>query len=163
MAVLEQLRSQFGDAVAHGEGMAAVRWPARGQWLSNGALLDVAHNASSVASMVADLQERFPGRRWRTMLGLAADKDSVEVLRLLAPIVGELHLVPLPHHRAASTAELAKAAESANLQVPVTEHANVADGIKALGEGECRLITGSLYLAGEVLRQIEGDFPAPMI
>jgi dihydrofolate synthase/folylpolyglutamate synthase len=163
MAVLDQLRPKFGDAVTRGTGMAEVRWPARGQWLSNGALLDVAHNASSVESLVADLQKRFPGKKWRVMLGLAGDKDAPGILRLLAPIVGELHLVPLPHHRAASTDELAISAESVKLAVPIMQYESVADGLAALGDGQERLITGSLYLAGEVLRQVEGDVPAPMI
>ncbi|MDJ1158890.1 folylpolyglutamate synthase/dihydrofolate synthase family protein [Chelatococcus sp. SYSU_G07232] len=149
-------------------GLLKAEWPARMQRLARGQLpelapagaeiwLDGAHNPDGgrvVASAMAELEERSPAPLV-LVVGMLGTKDADGFLKPFAGLARELLAVPIPSQLAARPAE--EVAEIArNVGLTATVHASVEAALAALNgfvwERPPRiLITGSLYLAGDVL------------
>ncbi len=155
-------------------GLVKVDWPARLQRLGSGRLpalvpeggelwLDGAHNPEggrAVAASVADIEERV-ARPLVLIVGMLATKDIEGFLRNFAGLVRRLVAVPIHQEKALAADAIAAAARGVGIP------ADVADGIEPALAGIARLdlatpprilITGSLYLAGEVLA-LNGTLP----
>ena len=141
-------------------GIIAARWPARLQLLGAGPLtalapgravwLDGGHNRDAGDALARHFAGGAP---IHLVIGMLANKDPAA---LLAPLSGHLRsvsIVPAPGHEAHSPEDFAP-----HTPLPARAFANVAEALAALpAEGDV-LIAGSLYLAGEVLRQ-NGEMP----
>ena len=127
-------------------GLETATWPARFQRLADGPLtngietyVDGAHNGDAAAALAAHLAATGP---MHIVLGILANKNAGEIIRLLQPHALSLTFVPVPdhdHHDPAALAEHFGAAAAADLP----------EALAALPAP--RLIAGSLYLAGEAL------------
>ena len=154
--------------------MGWAEWPARMQPLGPGPLrdllpkeaelwLDGGHNPAA-ARMVADhLRAAVPaGKPLHLVMGLLANKDATGVLRAFAGRHATLHAVPVPGHEHHAPVELAAMAKHVGLTA--LPAADVADALGWIGRHADRaeppyvLVLGSLYLAGEVLRD-NGQLP----
>jgi dihydrofolate synthase/folylpolyglutamate synthase len=149
-------------------GIARAEWPARMQLLTHGRLkalappgselwLDGGHNAEggrAVASALGEIEERVP-RPLLMIVGMLASKDATGFLRNFAGIARRVIAVPIPRQEKALPAEaVAEAARAVGLPADCRdsiESALAAIGQLALAPAPRILITGSLYLAGEVL------------
>jgi dihydrofolate synthase/folylpolyglutamate synthase len=149
-------------------GIAKADWPARMQRLSQGALLpllppgselwlDGGHNADggrAIANALADLEERV-SRPLVLVVGMLATKDCSAFLKNFAGLARRIIAVPIPRQEKSLSAEAVAAAARA-IAIPAQEAADVGAALSAVGQLELDepprvLITGSLYLAGEVL------------
>ena len=120
--------------------------------------LDGAHNPEggrAVAGAIADMEERVP-RPLVLIVGMLATKDLEGFLRNFAGLARRLIAAPI--HQENTLPADAIAAAARRIGIP----ADVSDGIESALAGIARLdleatprilITGSLYLAGEVLAQ----------
>jgi dihydrofolate synthase/folylpolyglutamate synthase len=134
-------------------GLAGAKWPARFQRLSDGPLvegketwLDGAHNPDAAAALAAILATWGP---MHLILGILANKNAGAIVDLLRPHALSLTFVPVPDH------------DSHDPHVMAARYdGRAAEGVEAALKGlpEPRLIAGSLYLAGEVLR-LNGELP----
>jgi dihydrofolate synthase/folylpolyglutamate synthase len=157
LAMLRHQRAVAIDEAALVQGLASANWPGRMQRLANGPLvgdreawLDGGHNPSAAAA----LAEAFAGRKLDIVVGMLANKDAAEFLTLLAPVARSVIAVPVPGHE--HHAPEALCALVRGLGLPASP---APDLIQALQLSEAPvLITGSLYLAGEVLR-LNGELP----
>lgn len=165
----ECLAAEIGlvpDPAAMREGLRSVRWPARLQWIDGrpAILLDGAHNEDGARALAAHLDGL---RRGRPVLLCAAMRDK-DPARVLAPIVARSAAVVVARpgvDRAADPAELA-----GRLAVPGLVPEAIPDVAEALrrareiaGPTGWVLVAGSLYLAGDVLRALEGGAaPGPV-
>jgi dihydrofolate synthase / folylpolyglutamate synthase len=148
-------------------GMIGVDWPARMQRLSQGALaarllpeselwLDGGHNADggrAVAAALADLEERV-SRPLVLIVGMLSTKDSAGFLRNFAGLARRVIAVPIHQDNARPAAALADIARDVGIPAMVgddIESALAAAAKLELAPAPRILITGSLYLAGEVL------------
>lgn len=149
MAVLDA--SPFPvDEGARARGLAGVVWPARFQRAGGNLVIDGAHNPAAVEALVATWREVFGDRRARLVFGALKDKNAAELLRLLRPIADEVWLVPVASERGADVAGLALAADAAGFAK--VRSSGLADALEeARRDGSPVLVTGSLFLAGEVL------------
>jgi dihydrofolate synthase/folylpolyglutamate synthase len=149
-------------------GIARAEWPARMQLLTHGKLkalagaeselwLDGGHNAEggrAVAAALGDLEERVP-RPLVLIVGMLATKDSAGFLRNFAGLARRIIAVPIPdQENTLPQNALADAALAAGL--PAEAHDSIEDALASvrllgLAPAPRILITGSLYLAGEVL------------
>ena len=149
-------------------GIAKADWPARFQLLSAGALkalappdselwLDGGHNADgarAVAAALGDLEERVP-RPLVLIVGMLSTKDGTGFLHNFTGLARHVLAVPIPRQEKSLPAEaLVGIARQAG--IPAEAHDSVEAALAAIGGlGLARppriLITGSLYLAGEVL------------
>ncbi len=138
-------------------GLRAAEWPARLQRL-HGALaamlpagselwLDGAHNPGGAAALAAQLQA-WPGPTV-LVVGMKQSKDVAEFLRLLLPGAAGVFAVAEPgQHLALPLEDIIAASSGVALPGP-----NVAGALRQVPAPARGLICGSLYLAGEVLKQ----------
>jgi dihydrofolate synthase / folylpolyglutamate synthase len=154
-------------AAAFEAGMTRVEWPARMQRLGHGKLaelappdselwLDGGHNAdggAAIAAALADLEERVP-RPLVLIIGMLSTKDSAGFLKNFAGLARKVIAVPIHQDKTVPAAELAEVA--ASVGIPSLARDTLEGAIKAADKLDLEpapriLITGSLYLAGEVL------------
>ena len=152
---------------AYEQGLLNADWPARMQRLTSGKLvaaapagseiwLDGGHNPDggrTIAAALADLEERV-SRPLVLIVGMLATKDAEGFLRNFAGLARRLFAVPVmsdksqPAEALAATARAVGIAADAMTGVPAALQATEA---LELAPPPRILITGSLYLAGEVL------------
>jgi dihydrofolate synthase / folylpolyglutamate synthase len=139
-----------------------ARWPARMQRLGEGPLtarvdapvwLDGGHNAAAGTAIAATLAEQASEGGIDLVLGMLANKDAAGLLAPIAPLVRSMVTVPIPGHAHHSPESLA--ADARALGIAATTADDVPNALDALRPTHPRLILilGSLYLAGEVLRE----------
>ena len=149
------------------QGLAQTTWPGRFEILSECPLvvIDGAHNGAGMKMLVetwrAFLAAKFGWKpeeidgRARLIFGSVADKDVTEMAQLLRPIAKEIVLVRLANERSADPRQLAPAFEG----LPVTCYDSVSDAWQTTQESDpssVTLITGSLFLVGEMLARRQG-------
>jgi len=147
--------------------MVRVDWPARMQRLTHGRLadhapagselwLDGGHNADggrAIAAALADLEERV-SRPVVVIVGMLSTKDCAGFLKNFSGLARRVIAVPIHQDKAVPPGELAEIA--ADVGIPALARDNLESAIDLAGKLELDptpriLITGSLYLAGEVL------------
>jgi dihydrofolate synthase/folylpolyglutamate synthase len=147
------------DEAALREGLRTVRWPGRLQvvgerpWL----VVDGAHNADSMAKLLAALRRHFTYQRLILVLGLLADKDLAGIAAEIGGARPDQVIVTaskstraMPPERIA--AALGEAAPHLPLCIEGTVDAALAAALAAARPEDLVCVTGSLYLAGEALR-----------
>lgn len=156
-------------------GVTRAEWPARMQRLSSGILLahapkdaelwlDGGHNAEggrAIAAALGDLEERV-SRPLVVIVGMMANKDAAGFLSHFSGLTRHIIAVPIPGNDNAYAPE-ALAAAARPLGMRVETASSVGAALTALARlsydvAPRILITGSLYLAGDVLRQ-NGTLP----
>ncbi|WP_170506045.1 bifunctional folylpolyglutamate synthase/dihydrofolate synthase [Ruegeria arenilitoris] len=161
LAVLRHL--DLGDD-AYEAAVTRAEWPARMQRLKTGPLVEAApqaelwldggHNAAAGVAL-ADVLAKLPERPTHMICGMLNTKDVTGYLAPLAKQVQSLTAVSIPGEAATLSAE-DTAAAAAKVNLTATTADSVADALKAIvGENsQARvLICGSLYLAGNILRE----------
>ena len=170
IAALRTVRPFAIAAGAFESGMTKADWPARLQRLGQGRLVDLApagselwldggHNPDggrAIAATLADLEERV-SRPLILVVGMLASKDCEGFLRNFAGLARRLIAVPVPGVEKALTSE-AVADIARAIGISATSRDNLAEALHAarrldLDPPPRILITGSLYLAGEALRE----------
>ena len=154
------------------EGVAAVRWPGRLEWLPAvrgrpRLLLDAAHNPSGAARLAGYLASLARGPRRVLVFGVMRDKRAPEMLATLVPEVDRVVFTQAESRRARPTAELAELAASlAPAPGPKPEGvpevaAALERGFRLAGPSGEVVVAGSIYLLGDVLRILrERDDPS---
>jgi len=149
------------------QGLTRTEWPARLQRITAGRLpalappgaelwLDGGHNAEggrAIAAALADLEERV-SRPLVLVVGMLTTKDREAFLRNFTGLVRRVFGVPIHQDKGVPAAEIAVAAQAAG--IPADAASGIEEALAAIGtlgfDPPPRiLITGSLYLAGEVL------------
>ncbi|CAN5277816.1 folylpolyglutamate synthase/dihydrofolate synthase family protein [soil metagenome] len=148
-----------------------AQWPARLQRLEHGPLLDGlspnravwldgGHNPAAGEALAAHFKKALsPGEKLTALVGMLANKDAGGFLEPLWPMIGALHSVPVEGH--AHHDSRVFAALAAEHGVPHSHHAHLTDALVTIASENSDsplLLTGSLYLAGEVL-EANGQTP----
>ncbi len=156
LTAVEELKKgglSIPDAAVY-EGMAAVRWPARMELLSEKPvfLLDGGHNPHGFRAAAETLKELFPEKKVTVMMGVMADKDHGDMIRQLLPQAKRFITVQPDSPRAMSAEALAE--EIRALGGEAEPVGTVKNGVKKmLSEAQSEdvlLAIGSLYMAGDV-------------
>jgi len=149
------------------QGLMRAEWPARLQRLTSGQLvslaplgaelwLDGGHNADggrAIAAALGDLEERV-SRPLVLVVGMLSTKDRSAFLHNFTGLVRRVFGVPIHQDKGVPADEIAASARAAGMPADATE--SIEDALTKIGalgfDPPPRiLITGSLYLAGEVL------------
>ncbi|MFA6102752.1 MAG: folylpolyglutamate synthase/dihydrofolate synthase family protein [Victivallaceae bacterium] len=135
-------------------GLENVRWPARIQFMPDGSIIDGGHNPDGAAALMESLSEIFPGQKFSIVFGNFADKDSEQILKIMSEYAEEFIFVPLQggDRRSRTGAELSVMLGKIS-GVPCVAASSIEEAMK-LNVSARRLITGSLYLAGDALRML---------
>jgi dihydrofolate synthase/folylpolyglutamate synthase len=169
IATLRALPELNVPLAAYEAGVVRPDWPARMQRLAQGALVDLApagselwldggHNPDggrAVAAALADLEERV-SRPLVLIVGMLTTKDNAGFLRNFTGLAKRLIAIPIPgQEKGMPSEQLAALAREIGLQA--TARNDVGSALDAAGKLDLDpppriLITGSLYLAGDVLK-----------
>jgi dihydrofolate synthase/folylpolyglutamate synthase len=169
IAALRAIKPFKLPPAAYEAGMSKADWPARLQRLAQGRLVELApagselwldggHNPDggrAIAGALADLEERV-SRPLVLIVGMMANKDSAGFLSNFTGLARRLIAVPVPGAEKGMSAE-AVADAARTIGLPATSRDNLDEALDAARKLDLDpppriLITGSLYLAGEVLR-----------
>ncbi|MCL7465862.1 folylpolyglutamate synthase/dihydrofolate synthase family protein [Phaeovulum sp. NW3] len=164
-AALAVLRALGADEAACEAAVTRAEWPARMQRLRHGPLiaaapqaelwLDGGHNPAGGEAIAATLA-RMPARPTHLICGMLNTKDIGGYLRPLTARAASLTAVSIPGEAATLPAEATEAAARAAGFGSTAIAASVLDGVQAIAARDPHariLICGSLYLAGQVLRE----------
>lgn len=172
VAALRAANVHVSDA-ALSRGVANAAWPGRLHRLTSGPLvvlateclgapaelwLDGGHNphaGRALARAMADLEARSP-RPLVLIAGMQANKDAAGYFAPFAGVANAVYTVAADHEGVAPASDVAAAAQSAGFAAKVC--ATLEEAIKRAcayktNEPPRLLICGSLYLAGEVLKE----------
>jgi dihydrofolate synthase/folylpolyglutamate synthase len=162
---LEHLYQVDDDKITFG--LKTTTWPGRFEILSERPLviLDGAHNSAGMKMLIetwhAFLAAKFGWKpeeidgRARIVFGSVVDKDITEMAQLLRPLAKEVSLVRLANERGADPHQLAPAFAG----LSVTCYESVTDAWRSVEQADpssATLITGSLFLVGEMLARRQG-------
>ena len=170
IACLELLTDFMVPDMAISEGLKKVEWPARMQRLTKGPIaellpahveiwLDGGHNPAAgekIAKSFENWNKSDPKPSFM-IAGLLNTKDQKSFFSQLAPVISKGHCITIPEEAASTpAADLAAMARAAGLDA--TEMPSLMAAISSLepelDQEPCRLlIAGSLYLAGQILRE----------
>jgi len=144
----------LGDATPEAvrEGVAAARWPGRLERVGERLILDGAHNQDGMRKLVRSLRMLLRGERPVVVFGAMADKDLglvFDELRRLDAAHVVFTAAPSAGARAMRPGALAAAWAAPAEQVPNPREA-LARARDLAGPDGWVLVTGSLYLIGEV-------------
>lgn len=165
VAAMKQLKISDDDIA---RGLESTVWPGRFEILSEKPLiiLDGAHNAAGTQKLVETwytfLASRYGWSRTKSktrahlVFASVSDKDITEMAQMLCPLARQVSLVRLANERTAEPAVLVRAFS----ELPCTIYNSVTDvwqNLAAADPEEPILITGSLFLVGEMLARRQGD------
>ena len=155
-SVLRYLADLAGfDFAAAIDGLRQTIWQGRFDLYPEfGLVLDGAHNPEGIGVLADTLREVFPGQKFRFIFGAFSDKDTVDSLRMLAPLALEFVFVQPESARPSKSAaelesELARIAPGIPASDSSLEHA-----LESLDPARPTVLCGSLHLCGDVLARL---------
>ena len=159
VACVEQLRKRgwhIADETVRA-GLAGVLWPARLEVVARRPIivLDCAHNVASAHALVETLTASFaPTRRVLVFAG-SSDKDTPGMFRVLSPHFATAVMTRYPTNPRSippeSLAEMWQAICGIAPPIAETPTMALAEARRSAGETDLICITGSVFLAGEIL------------
>lgn len=164
VAGIQALRSQGvrGNAVDIRKALSTMRWPGRSEVVGRKPLvfLDGAHNPGAALMLRVFLEDRYPGKEWIVLNGFLKDKDHLGFLRTLAPLTAFSVITEPSAGRAQDGRKVWRDAwKKAGIPCGLQRDWRKALGV-ALREARKKrlplLVTGSLYLVGDVRKELMG-------
>ena len=166
LATLDMLREHgiVWNEAALRAGFLAVRWPARIEVIGHDPtiIVDGAHNTDSMQKLIQALRDSFTMHHLIVVLSLFRDKDLAGIARALAE-VDVVVLTRMASPRAASIealqAAFAEHAPNVRIETASDSHQAMDLALDLAENSDSICATGSLYVAGEVLRwaAVRGD------
>jgi dihydrofolate synthase/folylpolyglutamate synthase len=153
LCALEAARKDFpvGEPPVR-QGLKTVFWPGRLEVVRERPkiILDGAHNGEGVRTLVGEMRALLGAKKAKILFASMADKDWPLMLQELSAVAGEFVLTRVAMERSADPVKMAEAVKD----IPVTVMEEARQGVRLLLEkaapDDVLLITGSLYLLGEV-------------
>jgi dihydrofolate synthase / folylpolyglutamate synthase len=154
-AALEVVSDLFPTSeIAIRSGLQNVTWPGRMEVMLTDptVIIDGAHNGESIGVLIHELRELRGGRRIRLLFAVMEDKDWRLMVNALAEVVDEIVLTRVSQlERSADPVQLQQeVAGKLQSQVIPDPRLAVESLVKSAASNELIVITGSLYLLGEV-------------
>jgi len=141
-------------------GIRATHWPGRFQVQAAGVgwpeiVFDVAHNPAGAWALRAALSERYGDRPLIFVFGAMRDKAISEMAEILFPLAERVIATRPENPRAASPEEIQQAAQRTGTEIECLPDAGTALDRARTAAGSpsaAVVVTGSIYLVGEVMR-----------
>jgi len=156
VAACEALVGRRLDTEAVRDSTAVATAPGRMEPLASSpfVMVDGAHNADGVRTLVESLREEYPTIKWHVLLGVMGEKNVDLIIELLGPVAASIVTTAVDSDRALPALRLAEKVEKNLPGVPVLVSESIEYGLdmaraEAGAEGAV-LVTGSLYMVGEV-------------
>jgi dihydrofolate synthase/folylpolyglutamate synthase len=164
-----ELRNHHGYKLtaAHIEaGIRNTQWPGRLERFSRpgqpDVLLDVAHNPAGAWALRSALSHLDPEpKRIAAIFGCLRDKAIAEMAQILFPLFDTVILTEAASPRAASLAEMQEAARSTGARTQTADNPRAALDLARATSADLIVVTGSVYLIGEIRESLAGTHDAP--
>ncbi len=134
---------------------ARIEVLSKSPWL----IVDGAHNPASAWAAAETLEKTFSARDRVLVYGSACDKKYETILRILAPLFSSVVVAPFASPRSVEPAALADflKKEYPDLKTTVADSPREALALakEQVAEDGLILVTGSMYLAGEIRAEVE--------
>jgi dihydrofolate synthase/folylpolyglutamate synthase len=155
IAALEVVSHHFPvNEEAIRSGLQNVSWPGRLEVMLTDptVIIDGAHNGEGIRVLVDELRALRNGRRIRMLFAVMEDKDRRFMLNALAEVVDEIVLTRVSQlERSADPVQLAKEVSGKLRSCVMPEPRLAVDFLlRSAASNDLIVITGSLYLLGEV-------------
>jgi len=142
-------------------GIRETRWPGRFQRIAAHSgwpeiVIDVAHNPAGAWALRSALSEHYTDRPLIFVFGAMRDKAISEMTEILFPLAERVIATRPENPRAASPEEIQRAAARTGIEVEAVEDVRQAlERARSRAQsGAVVVITGSIYLVGEVMLKI---------
>ncbi len=164
IAAAEELRRQGFPISPESieRGIRETRWPGRFQVMAGREpwpeiVMDVAHNPAGAWALRSTLSACYEDRPLTFVFGAMRDKDIGGIAEILFPLAKSVILTRAENPRSASPEEIRAAASRVSTEMIDSEDVPTAlMRAKALaGMGGVVVVTGSIYLVGEVMHHLE--------
>jgi dihydrofolate synthase/folylpolyglutamate synthase len=133
--------------------LAGVWWPGRFDIVSRRPLvvLDGAHNPAAARALRGELDRILAGRKLRLVFGVMRDKNWRGMWEALGPVVSDVIVTQATLPRSLGAETLASAI-GGDVPVRICAHSEdaVAQALDGAGPTDAILVSGSLFLVGEV-------------
>jgi dihydrofolate synthase/folylpolyglutamate synthase len=154
-AALEVVYDRFPTSeLAIRSGLQNVSWPGRIEMILRdpAVIIDGAHNREGIDVLVDELRQLRGGRRIRMLFAVMDDKDWRLMLETLAGVVDEIVFTRVSQLERSADPVLLQQELAGRLQSQVIPdpRSAVETLVQSAGPNELIVITGSLYLLGEV-------------
>ena len=133
-------------------GLKKAVWPGRMQVISQAPfiMVDGAHNPSGVQALFDSLIWEFPNEKFSFIMAVMADKDYLEMARIILPRAQMIYTVTVESDRALQAKELAEDIESiGGNAISCASYEEALE--KAKVQDNPIIVFGSLYFIGEIL------------
>lgn len=141
-------------------GLAEVSWPGRFQLLNRKPVIlaDGAHNVASMRRISQNFTKYFRYKQLFIVFGTSVDKDIAGMVKELASLSPRVIVARSSHPRAASPDAVAAEFDKSGIkpQVAQSVHEALASALSMAKDDDLILITGSLFVVAEALRDV-GD------
>jgi dihydrofolate synthase / folylpolyglutamate synthase len=152
VAALEEAALPLASSAIR-RGLEHAVWPGRFHEIEPDLILDGAHNPSAARQLAETWRECRGGTKPTIIFGALREKDISGMLAALRPIASEFLIVPARNQRAASTAEINALLPAG---VPWASFDSVSKALDSARQPPRPiLVTGSLFLIGEVLALLQ--------
>ncbi len=165
-AGIELHQQGFGGITAKSieRGIRETRWPGRFQVIAARPswpeiVIDVAHNPAGAWALRSALSERYQDRPLIFVFGAMRDKAISEMTEILFPMAERVIATRPENPRAASPEEIQQAGARTGVEIEAVEDVHSAvERARALAKaGTVVVITGSIYLVGEVMGSVGAE------
>jgi dihydrofolate synthase/folylpolyglutamate synthase len=165
VAAAAVVRDRLGiDRAAIREGLSTVRWPGRFEVVATSPLvvLDGAHNEQGISALTAELPEVVGSRPVHLLFAVMRDKRWLPMVERLAPLVRSATITTVPP-RGESPEQLAAQFRRLCPAVDVVADPRQAAAtlFERVGADQAILVTGSLFLVGQIIPVLTQLRPRP--
>lgn len=139
------------------KGLSTAVWPGRFELLSENpiVLLDGAHNPNGVAALCSSIRTFLPDRRLILLMGVMADKNYPEMLRLISPYA-KAFIAEVPDSTRALSRDRLQQEIAKHFSGPVYPFGSVSEGLEyalRIAEPDDAVVCfGSLYQVAAIRR-----------
>ena len=141
------------------DGIAKTKNPARCEIVSENPLviLDGCHNEDSAKALCSVIEKHLKGKKITAVMGMMADKDIDNVLRLLVHNFEKVYTVPVSNPRAVSPCELAEKINNSGTEAVSCNSASeiIREVVNASSADDVVIVCGSLYLCSDVYNSLD--------
>jgi dihydrofolate synthase/folylpolyglutamate synthase len=164
VATAEELHAQGFQGITPStieRGIRETRWPGRLQVIpatvdSSEIVLDAAHNPAGAWALRAAIAERFGDRTPVMVFGAMQDKAIAEMTEILFPLAERVVVTPVGNPRSATAQSIQDAARRTGTEIESAP--SPSEALRRARElatnGTPIVVTGSIYLIGEIMREL---------
>ena len=142
--------------------LATVRWNGRLEIMSNSpyVVIDGAHNIQGITQLDKNIKKYFEYKDMYLILGILADKDVEDMVKVITPKAKKVFTVTPNSMRAETAEELMNEVKKYNESCEAyNDYKNAfEDALKLCKKDDLLLISGSLYMIGEMRGIIKKHF-----